>query len=81
MYRGLYVKYPFFFSDFNKSWILDRFKKIEVLNFMKIRPVGAELFHADIQTDMKKVKVAFRNFMNSSINPYHANVENRVSSQ
>jgi hypothetical protein len=28
---------------------------------MKIRPVGAELF----QTDMSKVKVAFRNFANA----------------
>jgi hypothetical protein len=31
---------------------------------MKIRPVGAELFHADEerQTDMTKLTVAFRNF-------------------
>jgi len=33
---------------------------------MKIRPVGAKLFHADGrkdgQTDMKKLIVAFRNF-------------------
>ena len=29
---------------------------------MKIRPVGAELFHADGQTDMTKLIVAFRNF-------------------
>ena len=29
---------------------------------MKIRPVGAELFHADGQTDMMKLIVAFRNF-------------------
>jgi hypothetical protein len=29
---------------------------------MKIRPVGAELFHADGQTDMTKLTVAFRNF-------------------
>jgi len=29
---------------------------------MKIRPVGAELFHADGCTDMTKVAVAFRNF-------------------
>jgi len=35
---------------------------------MKIRPVGAELFHADRQTDMKKVIVAFPIFRNSSIN-------------
>ena len=32
---------------------------------MKIRPVGAELFHADGQTDMTKLIVAFRNFVNA----------------
>jgi len=30
---------------------------------MKIRPVGAELFHADAQTDMKLI-VDFRNVAN-----------------
>jgi hypothetical protein len=29
---------------------------------MKIRPVGAELYHADGQTDMSKLIVSFRNF-------------------
>ena len=29
---------------------------------MKIRPVGAKLFHVDGWTDMKKLIVAFRNF-------------------
>jgi len=41
-------------------------------NFMKIRPVGSELFHADgltdRQTDMTKLIVAFRNFANASKN-------------
>ena len=32
---------------------------------MKIRPVGAELFHADRRTDMKKLTVAFSNFANA----------------
>jgi hypothetical protein len=32
---------------------------------MKIRSVGAELFHADGQTDMKKLTVACRNFANA----------------
>jgi len=31
---------------------------------MKIRRVGTELFHADGQTDMMKLIVAFRNFEN-----------------
>ena len=38
-------------------------------NFIKIRPVGAELFHADTQTDgrtdMKNLIVAFRHFSNA----------------
>jgi hypothetical protein len=29
---------------------------------MKIRVIGAELFHADGRTDMTKLIVAFRNF-------------------
>jgi hypothetical protein len=35
---------------------------------MKIRPVGAELFHADGQTDVAKLTVAFRNFANAPKN-------------
>jgi hypothetical protein len=34
---------------------------------MKIRPVGAELFHVDGRTDMK-LRVAFRNFANAPKN-------------
>jgi len=49
---------------------LNRFSKnIHVPNFMKIRPVGAELFHADgqahRQTYMTKLIIAFRNFVNA----------------
>jgi hypothetical protein len=36
---------------------------------MKIRPVGAELFYADRQTDMTKLMVAFRNFANAHSEP------------
>ena len=32
---------------------------------MQIRPVGAELFHVDGQTDMTKLTIAFRNFANA----------------
>jgi len=35
---------------------------------MKIRPLGAELFHADGQTDMAKLIVAFRNFADAPKN-------------
>jgi len=38
-------------------------KNPEVSDFMKIRPVGAELFHADGRTDMTKLIVAFRYFV------------------
>jgi hypothetical protein len=31
---------------------------------MKIRPVGAEMLHADGQTDMTKLIVAFHNYAN-----------------
>jgi hypothetical protein len=32
---------------------------------MKIRPVGTELFHADAQTGMTKLIVAFGNYTNA----------------
>jgi hypothetical protein len=39
---------------------LGRFsKKIQISNFMKIRPVGAEFFHANGHS-MTKLNVAFR---------------------
>jgi hypothetical protein len=34
---------------------------------MKIRPVGAELFHADRRTDMTNLIAAFRSFANVPI--------------
>jgi hypothetical protein len=43
--------------------------KIQIPNFIEILPVGAQLFHADRQTDrrtdMKKLTVAFRNLVNA----------------
>jgi len=42
LYIGFHVKYPF----------LDKFSKNrQISNFIKTRPVGAKLFHADRQTD------------------------------
>jgi hypothetical protein len=35
---------------------------------MKIRPVGAELFHADGRTDMTKLIAAFHSFPNAPKN-------------
>ena len=34
-------------------------------NFMKIRPVAAEVFHKEGSTEMTKLTVAFRNFVNA----------------
>jgi hypothetical protein len=38
-------------------------KKNSNIKFMKIRPVGSELFHGDGRTDVAKLIVAFRNFV------------------
>ena len=56
------------------KWILnllDRYSKYkQILNFVTIRPAGAELFHADGGTDgrrdMTKLIVTFRSFANTS---------------
>jgi hypothetical protein len=54
---------------------LNRFStKAQISNFIKIRPVEAELFHTDRQTDMTKLTVAFRNFANA-----HKNVKQGVT--
>jgi hypothetical protein len=43
---------------------LDSFlKNTHISDFMKIRPVGAELFHSDGQREVTKLIVAFRNFV------------------
>jgi hypothetical protein len=70
MYIGLHVKYPFFLLDFNETWIFstDFSRNPQISNLLKIRPLGAEFFHADGQTDMTKLIVAFRNFANAPEN-------------
>jgi hypothetical protein len=40
-------------------------KRGQIPSSIKIRPVGAELFLADGQTDMTQLTVAFRNFANA----------------
>jgi hypothetical protein len=46
------------------------FEKTQVPNFINIRPVKAELFHADERTgtDMTKLIVTFRSFTNAPKN-------------
>ena len=64
MYIGVYVKYLLLVSDFSETWMfsIDFQKNTQISNFMKIRPVGAELFHAGRRTkertDMTKFIVA-----------------------
>jgi len=53
MYIGLHVKYPLFLSDFNKTSFLT---DTQISNFMKIRLVGDELFHADGRRDAQMDK-------------------------
>jgi hypothetical protein len=50
--------------------MFDRFSKNpKIQNFMKMRAMGAELFHADRQTHRRKnIIVAFRNFANAPKN-------------
>jgi hypothetical protein len=47
-------------------------KNPQILNFMKICPVGTDLLHADKETEerksIRKLKVAFRNFANAPNN-------------
>jgi hypothetical protein len=68
MHLVLHVKYPLLLSDFIETLtFLDRFlENNEISNFMKIRRVATELFHAggrkDGWTDMRNVIVAFHNF-------------------
>jgi hypothetical protein len=42
-------------------------KTAEISNSIKIRPVAAKVFHADRQTDMTKIMVAYRNIANASL--------------
>jgi hypothetical protein len=49
----------------------DRFSESTHISYlMRMRRVGAKLFHADGQTDMIKVIVTFRHFANAPKNEY-----------
>jgi hypothetical protein len=57
--------YPLYSSDFNQPWNrLYRFSNTsQISNFMKICPVGSQLFNVKGQTDMTTLSVAFCNFI------------------
>jgi len=66
MYIVLYVKYQLFLSYFKEVWIFYEgcSKYNQISNFIKIRPVGAEVFDVDGKdgrTDMMKLAVGFCN--------------------
>ena len=68
MYKHRHVKQPLFLSHFNETEIFatNVLKILKYKTFLKIRPVGAELLHADGQMngweDIRKLVVAFRTF-------------------
>jgi hypothetical protein len=64
MYIGLEVKCPLFLSSFYENcYFLNRVSiDTQIPNFMKIRQVGAELFHADRRTDGHEVSSRFSGF-------------------
>jgi hypothetical protein len=61
---GLHVKYRVLLADCNEICILSTdFRRIlKITVFMKIHPVGAELFRADGRTDVTKLRAAFSEF-------------------
>jgi hypothetical protein len=56
--KSLNVKYLLFLWDFNETNFLDIIsKKGHTSSLIEIRPVGAELFHADKQTDRQTWRI------------------------
>jgi hypothetical protein len=64
MYIGLHAKCLLFLSSLKFVSLNTFSKSSQIPNFMKIRPLGAELFHADGQTDTTKLIVAILNSAN-----------------
>ena len=67
MHIGLHVQNPLYFGILmNLEFSRQIFEKnTQISNFMKIRSVGAKMFHADGRNDMSKLRVALRNFTES----------------
>jgi len=64
LYIGFHVKYALFLSEYNEICVLsaDFFKNNLILNFMKFRQVGAELFPVQGQTSHDEIKSRFSQF-------------------
>jgi hypothetical protein len=69
MYICLHVKQPFCQISMKLEFLREILKNVQIQNFTKFRPVGAELFHADGQTDRHdEANSTFRNFANATKN-------------
>ena len=82
MYTRVHVKRPLFLPNFSEICISSTYfrKKTQISNFIKVRPVGAQLFHPDGQTDMTTLKVACLNFANVPLLAYDfGNIRYRIS--
>jgi hypothetical protein len=73
MFNKPFLRNSFLLRD-NVEKYVEMSKNTYISNFMKIRPMEAELFHEDARTDgrtdMTKLTVAFRKFENASKNLY-----------
>ena len=72
-------EYLLILSELNENWIFRKiFENPQISDFIKIRPVGAELFHADRPTEgwtgmTKKITAFFFTFANFAIAPKNSN--------
>ena len=57
---------------------LQIFENYQMSNLMKIGPVGAELIHVEIRTDMTKLTVICRSFAQAPINGVRVDCIQRV---
>jgi hypothetical protein len=71
MHTGVYAKYPFIWSDFNETWIFSTYFQNIFKYQISWKSVNWEPIcfpHADGQTDVTNLIVAFRNFLKAPKN-------------